>query len=110
MGRGARSKLAAHGSEQVGLLHNAQELLFVYLTITITVCLINHFLEFFISHALAKLLRDTLEILERDLSRLVIVEQTERLEDLVLWVPVEDLMGHHLEELRILNSSAAIAH
>merc|ERR1719456_1925509 len=99
---------AESGSEQVGLLHDTQELLLVHLTVTVAVRLIDHFLELFIGHALAKLLRDPLEILKRDLTSLVIVKETERLEDLVLWVPVQDLMGHHLQELRVLNSAASI--
>merc|ERR1719504_338976 len=47
-----------------------------------------------------KLLRDALEVLERDLSGLVVIEEPERLEDLVLRVTVKDLLRHHRHELR----------
>merc|ERR1719443_1518965 len=69
-------------SEEVSLLHNAQELLLVNLTITVTVGLINHFLELLICHALTKLLGNTLQVLEGDLASLVVIKQTECLEDL----------------------------
>merc|ERR1712078_629196 len=49
-------------SEEVSLLHNAQELFLVHLTITIAVCFINHFLKLFISHPLPKLLCHALQI------------------------------------------------
>merc|ERR1739838_936016 len=54
-GHGSSSRQAC--SKEVCLLHDAQELFF--------------------SHTLAKLLRDALEVLERDFARLVIVEETE---------------------------------
>merc|ERR1719456_867345 len=63
-------------SEEVGLLHDAQEFLLIDLTIAIAIGLVNHLLKLFISHALTKLLGHTLEILEGDLARLIIVEET----------------------------------
>merc|ERR1711964_511291 len=70
-------------SEEVGLLHDAQELLLVHLTVTIAVCFVNHLLKFLVSHPLAELLRDTLQVLERDLASLIIIEQAECLQDLI---------------------------
>merc|ERR1740133_195435 len=83
-------------SEQVCLLHDAEELLLIHLAITITICLIDHLLQLLVSHAFAKLLSDTLQILEGDLASLIIVEEPECLENLVLGVAVQDLVSHHL--------------
>ena len=55
-------------SEQVGLLHDAKELFFIHLAIAVTVGLIDHLLKLFVCHALAQLLGDTLQVLERDLT------------------------------------------
>merc|ERR1712196_757096 len=56
-------------SEEVCLLHNAEELLLIHLTVSITICLVNHFLQFLIGHPLAQLLGHALQVLERDLAR-----------------------------------------
>merc|ERR1719426_413172 len=95
-------------SEKVSLLHDAKELLLVHLAITVAVHLVDHLLQLLIRHALAELLRDALEVLERDLARLVVVEQAERLEDLVLRVAVENLLRHHGHELRELDRAGTI--
>merc|ERR1712171_12738 len=76
-------------SEQVGLLHDAQELLLIHFTVSITIRFIYHFLQLFIRHALAKLLCYTLEVLKRDLSSLVVVEQAESLQDLVFRIAIQ---------------------
>merc|ERR1719261_48382 len=95
-------------SEEVSLFHNAQELLLVHLAVAITICLINHFLKLFVGHPLSKLLRHALQILERNLASFIIIEETERLEDLVLGVTIQDLMCHHLQEFFIFNGTTAI--
>merc|ERR1712127_437261 len=71
-------------SEEVGLLHDAQELLLVHLSIPITVSFIDHFLKLFVGHALAQLLCHALQVLEGYLSGLIVVKQPERFQDLVL--------------------------
>merc|ERR1719161_3211754 len=86
--------------EQVRLLHDSQELFLVNLAVTITVRFVDHLLQLLVRHPLPKLLRDALEVLERDLSGLVVIEEPERLEDLVLRVTVKDLLRHHRHELR----------
>merc|ERR1712127_131759 len=95
-------------SEEVGLLHDPQELLLVDLAVAVTVRLVNHFLELLIRHPLPKLLRHALEVLEGDLPCLVVIEEAECLQDLVLRVPIQDLVRHHLQELLVLNRPAAI--
>merc|ERR1719440_1822688 len=95
-------------SEQVCLLHDAQEFLLIDLTIAITISFVDHLLELFISHALAKLLGDTFQVLEGNLASLIVIEKTEGLKDLVLWVTIEDLVGHHLQEFLVLNGARAI--
>ena len=42
-------------------------------------------------------IRDQLHLLERDLASLIITEEAECLQDLVLWAPVQDFVGKHLE-------------
>merc|ERR1711920_1094276 len=97
----ARKKATTHqtSSKEIRLLHDAQKLFFVHLAIAIAVSLINHFL---------KLLGNTLQILERDLTSLVVVKQTERLQNLVFGITIEDLVGHHLEKFFILNRPTAV--
>merc|ERR1712084_203140 len=79
-------------SEEICLLHDAQELFLVHFPIAIPISFINHLLQFLVCHAFTKLLRDALEILKRDLPSFVIVKQTESLQDLVLRVAIEDLV------------------
>mmetsp|Transcript_42265 Transcript_42265/g.92088 ORF Transcript_42265/g.92088 Transcript_42265/m.92088 type:complete len:217 (+) Transcript_42265:110-760(+) len=95
-------------SEEVGLLHDAQELLLVHLAIAITICLINHLLELLIRHSLPQLLCDALQVLEGDLASLVIIKKAEGLEDLVLGIAVQNLVSHHFEELLVANGAAPV--
>merc|ERR1719191_2346616 len=81
-----------NSSEEVGLLHDPQELFLVDLAVTVTICLVDHLLELLIRHPLPKLLSHALQVLEGDLPRLVVVEEPECLQDLVLRVPVQDLL------------------
>merc|ERR1719421_2858296 len=74
-----RPRTSQSHSEEVRLLHDAQELLLVDLTIAIAVCLVDHLLQLLVGHALAKLLRHALEVLERDLPGLVVIEEAEGL-------------------------------
>merc|ERR1719272_2783753 len=94
--------------EEVGLLHDSQELLFVHLSISIAIGFVNHFLKLLVSHALAELLRDSLQVLEGDLAGLVIIEEAECLQDLVFGIPVQDLMSHHFQELLVANGATSI--
>merc|ERR1719387_78155 len=95
-------------SEEVGLLHDPQEFFLVDLAVTVTICLVDHLLELLIRHPLPKLLSHALQVLEGDLPRLVVVEEPECLQDLVLRVPVQDLVRHHLQELLVLDRPAAV--
>mmetsp|Transcript_67843 Transcript_67843/g.147829 ORF Transcript_67843/g.147829 Transcript_67843/m.147829 type:complete len:236 (-) Transcript_67843:56-763(-) len=95
-------------SEEVGLLHDAQELLLVDLAVTIAVGLIDHLLQLLICHAFAQLLGHSLQILEGDAASLIVVEESEGLQDLVLRVAVQDLVGHHLQELLVTDGAAAV--
>merc|ERR1740123_1370776 len=95
-------------SEEVRLLHDPQELLLVHLAVSVTVGLVDHFLELLVGHPLAELLGDPLQVLEGDLACLVVVEEAEGLEDLVLWVAVQDLVRHHLQELFVAYRPTAV--
>merc|ERR1719498_247212 len=105
----ARGWLTGCGAlEEIGLLHDTEKFLFVHFTVTIAICFIDHLLQLLICHALSQLLSDTLQILEGNLSCLIIIEKAEGLQDLILWIPVEDLVCHHLEELFVFNGPATV--
>merc|ERR1711971_1521597 len=89
-------------------LHDAEELLLVDLAIAIAVSLIDHLLELLIGHVLAKLLSNALQVLEGDLAGLIIVEQTEDLDDLLAGIAVTHASGHHVKELVEVDGAGAI--
>merc|ERR1711862_612394 len=95
-------------SEEVGLLHDAKELLLVHLAVAIAICLIDHLLQLLIGHSLTKLLRDALQVLKGYLPSLVVVEQAEGFQDFILRVTVQDLVCHHLKEFFVANCAAAV--
>ena len=82
------NKTSSHGSNlvQTGLLHDADELFLADFAIAITVGLVNHFLQLLICHVLTQLLSNTLQVPERDLASLIIIEQAESLNDLLHWI------------------------
>merc|ERR1712086_521174 len=94
--------------KKVRLLHDTKELFFIHLSIAITICLIDHLLKLLIGHPLPKLLCGTLQVLEGDFPSFIVVEQAECFQDLVLWIPVENLMGHHLEKFLVLDCATAV--
>merc|ERR1719310_2031678 len=75
---------------------------------SITVGLVNHLLELLIGHVLTELLGNTLQVLEGDLARLVIVEETEHLDDLLAGVTVTHAGSHHVQELVEVDGARAI--
>merc|ERR1719401_2326570 len=91
--------------EKICLLHDTEELLLVNLTVSTAVRLIDHLLKFLISHAFAKLFCHALQVLERDFSSFVIIEKTERFQDLVFGIAVQNLVRHHFQELFIPNGA-----
>merc|ERR1711865_998758 len=95
-------------SEQVGLLHNAEELFLVHLPVAITVGFVDHLLQLLVRHPLPELLCNPLQVLERYLPGLVIVEEPERFQDLVLGVTVQDLVRPHLQELLVPDRPAPV--
>mmetsp|Transcript_105635 Transcript_105635/g.128920 ORF Transcript_105635/g.128920 Transcript_105635/m.128920 type:complete len:240 (-) Transcript_105635:36-755(-) len=98
----------APGSEEVGLLHDAKEFFFIDLAISIAVRFIDHLLKFFIGHALPEFFRHALQVLEADLPSFIVVEEPEGLQDFIFGIAVQDLVGHHLQELLITNGAGAI--
>merc|ERR1711941_103609 len=89
--------------EEVRLFHDAEELLFIDLAVTIAVGLVDHLLKLLICHPLTELLRNAFQILERNFSSLVIVEKAESFQDFVLGIAVQNLVRHHLQELFVTN-------
>merc|ERR550532_3227338 len=90
-------------SEKICFLHDPLKFFIVDFTITITVCLVNHFLKLFISQSLPQFFSHPLEVLETDPSSLVIIKQFEGLVNLLRWVTVENLMSHHLQKFWVIN-------
>merc|ERR1719188_1334796 len=97
-----------HSSEQVSLLHDAQELLLIHFAIPIPISLVYHLLQFFVRHTFAKFFCHPFQVLERYLSGLVVIEQAECLQNFILWVPVQYLMCHHLQELFVFDSTTSV--
>ena len=55
-------------SEEVSLLHDAHELLFGDLAVTVAICLIYHLLDLLIGHGLAEFFSNSLKVLEGNLA------------------------------------------
>ena len=87
-------------SEKIGLFHDTHELLFSDLAITVSVGFVDHLLNLVVSHVLAELFGDSLQILEGNLAGLVVVEKTEGLQHLLARVALSHLLSHHVQELR----------
>merc|ERR1719498_351423 len=100
-------KAANNSSEEVGLLHDPQKFFLVHLAVTVAICLVDHLLELLICHPLTKLLRHALQVLEGDFSRLVVIEEPERLQDLVL-LRFETQSAHRHLQLLGIDGAAAV--
>jgi len=94
--------------EQGGLLHDAEELFLVDFIVTVTIGFINHFLEFVIRHVLTQFFGDALQVLERNLASLIVIEEAESLHDFLARVALAHLSGHHGEELFEIDGAVAI--
>merc|ERR1719478_1954495 len=81
-------------------LHDAEELFLVDFTVTIAISFINH--------VLTKLLSHTLQVLERNLLGLVIIEKTEHLDNFLTRIAVAHASSHHVEELVEIDGAGAI--
>merc|ERR1712054_456114 len=89
-------------------LQDAEEFFLVDLAIAIAVGLVNHLLELLVSHVLTEFLGHTLQVLEGDLASLVVVEETEHLDDLLTRVAVAHASSHHVEEFVEVDGAGAI--
>merc|ERR1719379_2723281 len=97
--KSVRSRVFASSSEEVGLAHDAHELLLVDGVVAVSVGLVDHLLDLLVGHVLTELLGDALEVLEGDLAIALVVEETESLEHLLAGVSLSHLLDHHVEEL-----------
>mmetsp|Transcript_34360 Transcript_34360/g.58296 ORF Transcript_34360/g.58296 Transcript_34360/m.58296 type:complete len:215 (+) Transcript_34360:1707-2351(+) len=86
-------------SKQVCLLHNPDEILLADLSITIPIGFIYHFLQLFVRNALPKFHGNSFEIAERNLSSLIVIEQSKRLDHLLPRISLTHLRRHHGQEL-----------
>ena len=80
----------ACSSEHFGLFHDAQQLLLAHLSNTISVSCVIHVLQFLIGHPLTQ--SKSLQMCERMFTSFAIIEQAEGLHNLVIGIPVEDLV------------------
>ncbi len=96
-------------SEQVCLLHDSDKLFLADLSISVSVSLIDHFLQFFVSHCLPQLSCHSFQVLQWNLSCIVVIKQSECLQNLLPWVPFADLCSHQLHEVRKLNHSLSVS-
>merc|ERR1719371_120782 len=94
--------------EEIRLLHDAQELLLVDLAVAVAIGLVDHLLELLVRHPLTELLRHSFQVLERNLARLVVIEEPESLQDLVFRIAIQDLLRHHRHELRKLDRAGPV--
>jgi hypothetical protein len=86
-------------SKQISLLHYSNKLLLIDLPISISISLINHLLQLFISHSFSKFPRNPLQILQRNLSSSIIIKQSKRLQYLLSWISFGNLTCHQLHEI-----------
>merc|ERR1711874_953094 len=103
-----RASTSNTDSKEVRFLHDAEEFLLIDLAIAVAICLIDHFLQFLIRHALTEFFCYALQVLEGDLTGLVVIEKAECFQDLVLWVTVQDFVRHHFQELFVSNRAASV--
>jgi len=102
-------KISKRRSEEVGLSHDAHELVFVDLTVTVSVGFVDHFLDLLVGHVLTKLLGNTTEVMEVNLTSIIIVEESEGLHHLFTGVSLGHFLGHHIQEFWEINNTTAIA-
>ena len=101
--------LHSHSSEQVGLLHDSHELFLTNLSITVSVSLINHLLDFIIGHVFSEFLCYPFKILERDFTGLIVVEESEGFKHLLAGVTLGHLLGHHVKKFWEVDHTTAVA-
>mmetsp|Transcript_24218 Transcript_24218/g.52919 ORF Transcript_24218/g.52919 Transcript_24218/m.52919 type:complete len:255 (-) Transcript_24218:30-794(-) len=94
--------------EQGCLLHDAVELLLIDLPVTVSVSLINHFLQLLLCQILAKLLCYPPQVLDSNEPSVVIVKQLECLHNFFSAVTFTHLRCHHLQELLEVNGAGAV--
>merc|ERR1719335_128254 len=98
------------GSVKVTLLHDLQKFFLIHHSITIFVRVCKHLLEFGNAERLISLLGNTNQVLQGDSTSFFAVRLDEliRFQHIILWVFIENLVGHHLQELWIPDLSTAI--
>ena len=83
-------KISKRRSEEVGLSHDAHELVFVDLTATISVSFVYHLLYLLVCHVLTKLLGNSTEVMEINLTSIIIVEESEGFHHLFMGFSLDD--------------------
>ena len=89
--------------------HDAEELRLADFTIAIFVELVNHGLQLIVRQIFTKFAGNTSQVTQTNLICVVLIEELERLEDLLDRVSLRDFSGHDLEELGVLNLLGAVA-
>lgn len=89
--------------------HHLDKLFVVDLSITIDISFADHLIDLLISELLSKVGHDVTQLGSGDESVSVLVEDLERLEDLLLGIGVLHLSGHHRKELGEINCSITVS-
>jgi hypothetical protein len=101
--------LSTQSSVDAGLLHDIEEFLFVDLTVTILVELVNHGLELIVTQVFSKLAGNSAQVTKRNLASVVLIEKLESLQDLLNGVTLSNFSGHNLKEVMVLNLAGTFA-
>ena len=96
-------------SEEVGLLHDAHELVLANLAVAVSVGLVDHLLDLVVGHVLAELLGHPLEVLEGDFAGLIVVEESEGFQHLLAGVTLGHFLGHHVQKFWEVDHATAVA-
>mmetsp|Transcript_45826 Transcript_45826/g.91413 ORF Transcript_45826/g.91413 Transcript_45826/m.91413 type:complete len:260 (+) Transcript_45826:423-1202(+) len=94
--------------ERMLVCHDPHELILIHLPIAIQISLIDHLLQLLICHVLAQLARHALKVAERDLARLVVIEELEDAPYFLWRIPVAHLPCHHLHKLLKVDSAGSV--
>mmetsp|Transcript_35343 Transcript_35343/g.87834 ORF Transcript_35343/g.87834 Transcript_35343/m.87834 type:complete len:225 (+) Transcript_35343:1552-2226(+) len=94
-------------SIEAGLLHDREELLLVDFAVHVFVELVYHGLQLVIGQVLTQFPSDTPEVLERYAVCVIVVEEFERLADLLVRIPLGCLGRHYFQKVVVVDLSAA---
>jgi hypothetical protein len=96
-------------SKKIGLFHDSNEFLFVNLSVSISVSLVNHLLKLFISHSFSQLSCYSLQIFKRNLSSIVVIEKSKSLKYFFSWISLCNFSSHQFHKISKLDDSFSLS-